>query len=125
MTGTHAHRRRFPGAAAGTADDMTLLTMGAGQLEEARASSAGRSARTLHSGARLRQVLVALTAGTRMNEHQSPGDATVLCLQGHVTLHTRERTIAVAAGELVDVPPERHDLLADEDALIILTVGLV
>lgn len=124
MTGSHPHKRRFPGAALGTADDMTLLTMGAGQLEEARVSSAGRASRTLHSGARLRQTLIALTAGTRMNEHQSPGDATVQCLQGHVTLHTRERTIAIAAGQLVDAPPERHDVVADDDALIILTVGV-
>ncbi|SEE44430.1 hypothetical protein SAMN04488561_1341 [Jiangella alba] len=125
MTGTHAHRRRFPGGAVGNADDMTLLTIGAGQLDEARLSSAGRASRTLHSGARLRQTLIALTAGTRMNEHQSPGDATVHCLQGHVTLRTRDRAIAVGAGQLVDAPPERHDLLADEDSLIILTVGVV
>ncbi|WP_053205020.1 cupin domain-containing protein [Jiangella muralis] len=103
---------------------MTLLTMGAAQLDEARLSSAGRASRTLHSGARLRQTLIALTAGTRMNEHQSPGDATVQCLQGRVTLHTREHTIAVAEGELVDAPPERHDVVADEDSLIILTVGV-
>lgn len=117
-------RRRITGSALGQGNAMTLLTMGADQLAEARGATAGRSARTLHSGARLRQTLIALTAGTRMNEHQSPGDATVHCLLGHVTLHARERTVAVAEGELVDAPPERHDVVADQDSLLILTVAV-
>ena len=124
MSGTRTHRRRFRSPALGTPTTMTLLTIGTDQLEEARISTAGRASRTLHSGTRLRQTLIALTAGTRMNEHQSPGDATVLCLRGHVTLHTRERTIAVAEGELVDAPPERHDVVADQDSVLILTVGV-
>ncbi|WP_199702277.1 cupin domain-containing protein [Jiangella rhizosphaerae] len=100
------------------------MTMGADQLEEARISTAGRASRTLHSGLHLRQTLIALTAGTRMDEHQSPGDATVHCLRGHVTLRTRERTIAVGEGELIDAPPERHDVVADQDSLFILTVAV-
>lgn len=103
---------------------MTLLTLGADQLEEARVSTSGRASRTLHSGQHLRQTLIALVEGTRMDEHQSPGDATVLCLRGHVTLRTRERTIAVAEGELVDAPPERHDVTADQDSLFLLTVAV-
>ncbi|PZF82044.1 cupin domain-containing protein [Jiangella anatolica] len=103
---------------------MTLLTLAAAQLDEARVSTAGRASRTLHSGSRLRQTLIALTAGTKLNKHQSPGDATVQCLQGHVTLHTRDREIGVGEGELADVPPEQHDLVADDDAVVILTVGV-
>ncbi|MBB5790493.1 cupin domain-containing protein [Jiangella mangrovi] len=125
MSGTPTHRRRYRDAALGTPTTMTLQSMGTDQLEEARISTSGRASRTLHSGARLRQTLIALIAGTRMNEHQSPGDATVHCLRGHVTLHTRERTVTVAEGVLADVPPERHDLVADQDSVLILTVAVV
>lgn len=104
--------------------EMTLESIGTHQLDAARNSSNGRSSKTLHSGARLRQTLIALKAGTRCHEHQSEGDATILCLRGAVTLHATQRTISVPEGALVDVPPQRHDLVADEDSLVILTVGL-
>lgn len=104
--------------------EMTLESVGTDQLDAARQSSNGRASRTLHSGTRLRQTLIALTAGTRLNEHQSPGDATVLCLHGQVTLHSGERSVTVPEGTLVDVPPQRHDLVADQDSVVMLTVGL-
>ncbi|WP_129667249.1 cupin [Phytoactinopolyspora endophytica] len=104
--------------------EMTLESIGTHQLDAARNSPNGRASRTLHSGARLRQTLIALTAGTRMHEHQSEGDATLLCLRGSVTLNSNDRSVTVAEGMLVDIPPQRHDLVADQDSLVILTVGL-
>ncbi len=103
---------------------MTLQSVGTDQLEAARQSSAGRSARTVHSGKHLRQTLIALTQGTRLAEHQSPGDATLMCLSGSVTMHTGTHAITVPAGNLTDIPAQRHDLVADTDALVLLTVGL-
>ena len=103
---------------------MTLQSVGIDQLEAARQSSAGRSARTVHSGKHLRQTLIALTQGTRLNEHQSPGDATLMCLAGTVAMHAGTDTVTVPEGHLVDVPPQRHDLVAETDALVLLTVGL-
>lgn len=103
---------------------MTLQAMGEEQLERAREASNGRASTTVHHGARLRQTLVALTAGTRLGEHQSPGDATVLCLRGHVALNVGDREIDVPEGTLADVPPQRHDLVAREDSLVVLTVGV-
>jgi quercetin dioxygenase-like cupin family protein len=103
---------------------MTLHTMGADQLERARQASNGRASTTVHHGRRLRQTLVALTAGTRMGEHQSPGDATVLCLRGHVVLNMGDRAVDIPEGALVDVPAQRHDLVAEEDSLVVLTVGV-
>jgi quercetin dioxygenase-like cupin family protein len=104
--------------------ELTLQSAGADLLEAARESSSGRASRTMHSGKHLRQTLIALTARTRMSEHQSPGDATIMCLRGHVTLHAGERTASIPEGTLADVPPQRHDLVADEDSLVILTVAL-
>ena len=103
---------------------MTLESVGVDQMDAARLSSNGRAAKTLHSGSRLRQTLIALTAGTRLGEHQSPGDATILCLKGSVTLHAGDLAVTVPEGMLVDVPPQRHDLVADVDSLVILTVAI-
>jgi len=102
----------------------TLHTMGDEQMERARLASNGRASTTVHHGARLRQTLLALTAGTRLGEHQSPGDATVLCLRGHVVLNVGERAIEIPEGALVDVPAQRHDLVATADSLVVLTVGV-
>lgn len=104
--------------------EMTLESVGTDQMEAARQSSNGRAAKTVHSGHRLRQTLIAMTAGTRLAEHQSPGDATLLCLHGQVTLHIGERDVTVPEGNLLDIPPQRHDIVADSDSMIILTVGI-
>lgn len=103
---------------------MTLAAVGSDQMELARQASNGRASRTLHSGHRLRQTLIALTAGTRLAEHQSPGDATILCLEGSVTLNSGANSVTVPSGHLVDVPPRRHDVVADTDSLLILTVAI-
>jgi quercetin dioxygenase-like cupin family protein len=102
----------------------TLLAIGDEQLEKARRASNGRASTTVHRGSRLRQTLVALVAGTRLGEHASPGDATVLCLRGHVALSAGEREVDVPEGALLDVPSQRHDLRALEDSLVVLTVGV-
>jgi quercetin dioxygenase-like cupin family protein len=103
---------------------MTLHTMGEEQLERARRASNGRASTTVHHGSRLRQTLLALLAGTRLGEHQSPGDATVLCLRGHVVLNVGDREVDIPEGALLDVPAQRHDLVAKEDSLVVLTVGV-
>jgi quercetin dioxygenase-like cupin family protein len=101
----------------------SLDSVGREQLEEARRSTNGRASRTLHHGHRLHQTLLALTAGTRLAEHQSPGDATVQCLQGRIVLNDGAGGTTVPAGTLVNVPSRRHDLVAEEDSLVVLTVA--
>lgn len=102
----------------------TLHSIGDEQLQRAREASNGRASTTVHHGSRLRQTLLALTAGTRLGEHQSPGDATVLCLRGAVVINLTDRSIDVPEGALVDVPAQRHDLVASEDSVVVLTVGV-
>lgn len=101
----------------------SLDSVGQDQLEEARRSTNGRASRTLHHGHRLHQTLTALTAGTRLAEHQSPGDATILCLRGRVVLNAGAESVTVPEGALVHVPARRHDLVAEEDSLVVLTVA--
>ena len=95
-------------------------------LEEARRSSAGRSAQTIYGGQGrvLRQTLIALAANRRLGEHESPGEATLHVLHGTGRLHAGQEVWDGAAGDHVLIPPTRHDLEALEDAAVLLTVGL-
>ncbi|MER6328994.1 cupin domain-containing protein [Streptomyces sp. NPDC001034] len=95
------------------------------QLERARANPAGRSAETVYGGHEhhLRQTLLALTAGTELAEHDSPGEATVLVLHGRVRLLSGDASWDGMAGDLLVVPPARHSLQALEDAAVLLTVA--
>jgi len=61
---------------------------------------------------RLRQMLTALAAGRVMAEHKSPGDASLLCLQGRAVVHAGDADVELGPGDLVAVPPQRHDVEA-------------
>jgi len=86
--------------------------------------TSGRSAKTLHGGRgrALRQTLVVMLAGHRMDEHVSPGEATVLVLGGTLKVHTAEHQIELGEGDFLIVPPDRHSVDALEDSAFLLTV---
>lgn len=100
--------------------------LAASHLRLAGESDSGRSATTLYGrgGARLRQTLIALDAGETMGEHQSPGDASLMCLQGDVVLRAGDDQIELWAGDLVAVPPQRHDVHARSASVLLLSVAL-
>jgi hypothetical protein len=54
------------------------------QAKRAAAASSGRSAETVYGGHEhaLRQTVLALTAGSSLDEHESPGDAIIQVLRG-------------------------------------------
>ncbi|WP_134741664.1 cupin domain-containing protein [Nocardioides sp. 503] len=95
-------------------------------LEIARSASSGRSAHTVHGGHehRLRQTLIALAAGHRLDEHESPGEATLQVLHGTVTLVAGEERHDGATGDLIVIPDSRHSLEAVDDAVVMLTVAM-
>jgi|SRR4029450_13338489 quercetin dioxygenase-like cupin family protein len=95
-------------------------------LVTASTAESGRSSVTVYGrrGARLRQTVVALAVGRVMAEHKSPGDASVLCLQGRVLLRAGESQVELGPGDLVAVPPQRHHLEALEPSVLLLTVAL-
>jgi quercetin dioxygenase-like cupin family protein len=106
-------------------DDITDLDALAGELlAAAHASSDGRASHTVVHGPRQRAVLMALTAGTGLGEHASPPAATFQVVRGRARLTAGEQAWDVSAGGIVPVPPQRHAVENDEDAVILLTVAL-
>ena len=103
----------------------SLDHLGDEQLELARSASSRRAAVTLHGGREhdLRQTLIALAAGHGLGEHESPGEATLQVLRGHVRLTAGDEQWDGRAGDHVVIPPARHDLWAETDAVVLLTVA--
>lgn len=92
-------------------------------LAEARASSAGRAARTLTpgSGLPLTQTLLALVEGTTLNEHENPGAATLHLLEGRLRVETGDQQLLLEAGDHATIPTARHSVSCLEDAVALLT----
>lgn len=96
------------------------------QARAAASAKAGRAATTVFGGHAntMRQTVIALTAGTQLNEHENPGEATVQVLDGRVRLVGESGGASEAGrGVLLVVPQERHRLEALEDSVVLLTVG--
>ena len=94
-------------------------------LELAETAPSGRSAHTVYGGHEhvLRQTLIALRAGRRLDEHENPGEATLQVLHGRVTLVAGEDRWNGSPGDLITIPDSRHSLEAVEDSVVLLTVG--
>jgi quercetin dioxygenase-like cupin family protein len=106
-------------------DKISLRAVTKEQLDAAHDISAGRSSTTMLGGAdrHLRQTLIALTAGNSLAEHDSPGEASLIILTGHVRLATESDAVEGTSGDLLILPDERHSLKALEDSAVILTVA--
>jgi quercetin dioxygenase-like cupin family protein len=103
----------------------SLTRLAEDQLDKARTASSGRAAVTVHGGHEhdLRQTLIALAAGRTLGEHDAPGEATLQVLVGSVRLTAGDEAWEGTAGDHVVIPPLRHDLHAETDAVVLLTVA--
>jgi quercetin dioxygenase-like cupin family protein len=106
-------------------EHLSLDALARDHLEKAREASAGRSAETLYGGHdhRLRQTMVALAADQTLGEHENPGEATLQVLSGAVRLRAGEQSWQGRTGDLIVIPPVRHDLHALDDSVVLLTVA--
>jgi quercetin dioxygenase-like cupin family protein len=84
----------------------------------AAATSSGRSAEIVYGGHdhALGQTVLALTARSSLDEHESPGEATVQVLRGRIRLTAGKMAREGRPGDLVAVPDVRHALQALEDS---------
>lgn len=103
----------------------SLTALARHHLETAKTSSSGRSAHTVYGGHEhvLRQTVIAIRAGSSLDEHENPGEATLQVLQGRVTLVAGETRWNGSPGDLITIPDSRHSLEAVEDSVVLLTVG--
>lgn len=106
-------------------EPIDLHTLASEKIRAAERSSNGRSSETLFGGHdhSLRHTMIAMLGGYELSEHESPGDATLQVLSGHIELRSEAETTVGTIGELLIVPPQRHSVYAVEDAVIILTVA--
>ena len=95
------------------------------QAKRASAASSGRSAATVFGGHEhvLRQTVIALTAGSALDEHENPGEATIQVLRGRVRLIAGQVAWEGRTGDFLIVPDARHALQAIENSAILLTVS--
>jgi quercetin dioxygenase-like cupin family protein len=102
-----------------------LDDVAAHHLRRARAAPNGRSAETVYGGHEksLRQTVLTLMRGEALAEHDSPGEATLLVLDGRVALDGASGRVEGRTGDLLDIPDERHSLTALDDAAVLLTVA--
>lgn len=119
-TQTHAPRR-LPTEVEGPLD---LRTAADELLDEASQLRAGRSARTLTpgSGSPLKQTLLALRAGQRLQDHLAPGPTTLLGIQGTAVLSDDGSSVTLTEGVWAPCPIGPHSLAAVSDAVVLITV---
>jgi quercetin dioxygenase-like cupin family protein len=107
-------------------EKISLIALSRQQLEIALGAPSGRSATTIFGGHEhaLRQTVIALASGRTLDDHQSPGEATVQVLHGRVQLVAGDATWDGMTGDHLVVPPGRHMLHALQDAVVLLTVSM-
>ncbi len=103
----------------------SITAIARNQLEAALAAKSGRAAQTVYGGSVhiLRQTVIALRAGSKMDEHDNPGEATVLVLSGRVLVSNHARSWELSDGAMLIIPEERHTVEALEDSTFLLTVA--
>ena len=94
-------------------------------LDRAANGSSGRTAETVVGGHErvLRQVVMAMTGGSVLAEHENPGEASVYVLRGRVRLAAGNQSWEGRSGDLLIVPDSRHSVEALEDSAILMTVA--
>ena len=101
-----------------------LMSMSEKLMEEATSATSGRASLTLAHGAEMTLVLVALKAGTTLEEHPAPAAATVITLSGDIIFTTSGEKITLERGEAVAFTADvLHAVYASEDSTFLIVIG--
>lgn len=82
----------------------------------------GRAAKTVLHEPGLRATLIALRAGHELADHDAPLAAHLLVVSGNVRLITGADSASLTSGQFIAIPHDRHSLVADTNAVVLLTV---
>ncbi len=83
-----------------------------------------RITRPLAGFPNLKLVLIAMPAGTRWNEHSTPGRISVQCLHGVIRMHALGDSFDLAPGQVFALESNiKHDVEALEESVFLLTVA--
>ena len=94
-------------------------------LQTATSENAGRAARTLpHPVDGLRQTLIALREGAALNEHESPGAASLMVIRGRVRIVVGDDSTELGPDLIAPIPDMRHSLEATEHSVVLLSVAV-
>jgi len=105
-------------------DNIVLAEVAQSLIADLPNHTSGKTAKTIMSGSVMRAVVIALAEGADMNEHESPTAATLYAITGELKLSTRTEAWTIRAGELIQIPRQRHSVHAHTDCAFLLTVGL-
>ena len=89
-------------------------------LARAKEAPHGRHAEILVREGPLRQSMLAIAAGSELEEHNSPPAGSIYLLRGAIRV-TGEETTDIGAGELHTLTHYRHAVKAIEDSVFLLT----
>ena len=103
---------------------LPLMSMAEKLMEEATSATSGRASLSLAHGDELTIVLVALKAGTTLEDHQAPAAATVIALSGSIIFTTSAEKITLGQGEAVTFTADiLHAVYASEDSGFLIVIG--
>ncbi|TDE48445.1 LuxR family transcriptional regulator [Nonomuraea mesophila] len=103
---------------------ISLVALARQQTGLAADAGGGHTADTVYGGHEkmLRQTVIGMKQGSRLAEHENPGEATVQVLHGRVRMVAGDDSWEARTGDLLIVPDARHALEALEDSAVLLTV---
>lgn len=106
-------------------EKMSLTALARQQLRAASTAASGRDAQTVYGGHEhvLRQTLITVAAGHRLDEQDNPREATLYVVHGRVRLSTADNVWDGTPGDLLVVPSCGNTLEALEDSAVLLTVA--
>lgn len=107
-------------------DKLSLRAKARELASKASSSKSGRAADTVFGGheKRLRQTVVALSEGAKMAEHENPGEATLLVINGRLRLVAGDTTWAGREWDYLVIPNAPHSVEAETDTVFVLTVAM-